>query len=313
MRVLISLSLILLANGCKPPHSISNKNKGVPKRQSTISPSETLIQETRKIMIDGLTFNYIEAGTGPALILIHGSMSDYREWSKQIGSFAQHYHVIAYSRRYHWPNLPASDTDASLDRQVSDLLEIMKATGISKAHIVGHSLGGAIALVFTLRHPELVQSLTLAEPAVSGVLSKMPENDTVLKESQMIRARMKEVFATGNAEPIVKTYAMHVAPGDFEKATPEERNMLIENANAFQMDFTSQRSPFTCEDAQKIKVPVLVLCGDQSPMGLQRIAETTARCIKGAKFVRISQATHWLQHDQPQLFNEEVFAFLRKK
>ena len=296
------MSLIFFAMGCKPPTKVSSRSKPA---------SVSLIRKTAKITVDGLTFNYIEAGSGPAVILIHGSVSDYREWSKQIIALGQHYHVIAYSRRYHWPNLPPGpDADAALERQTDDLLKIINATGIGPAHIVGHSFGGAIALSLALRHPELVQSLVLAEPAVSGVISRTPENDTVLKESQAIRARMKEVIATRNAELIVKTYAAHVAPGDFERATPEERKMLMENVSAFQLDYNSQRPPFTCEDAKKITVPVLVLCGDQSPMGLQRIAETTALCIKGAKFVKIQQATHWMQHDQPQAFNNEVLAFL---
>lgn len=83
----------------------------------------------------------------------------------------------------------------------------------------------------------------LGEPAVNGVLGKTPENDSVMKESQNIRARMKEVFATGNPEQIVKTYSTHVAPGDFEKATPEERTMLMANVAAFQLDFNSRRAP----------------------------------------------------------------------
>ena len=45
-------------------------------------------------------------------------------------------------------------------------------------------------------------------------------------------------------------------------------------------------------------------------MGLQHIAEAAARCIKGARFVTIPQATHWMQHDQPQAFNDALLAFL---
>lgn len=284
---------------------MSGKNKPVEIRKAGVVP------KTGSIAVNGQKLNYVEAGSGPTLILIHGSVGDYREWSKQITSFCEHYHVIAYSRRYHWPNLsPLPDADASLDQQVTDLFEMIKAISAGPVHIVGHSFGGAIALSFTLRHPELVRSLVLAEPAVSGVLGKTPENDTLFKESQAIRAKMKEVFPTGNDELIVKTYADHVAPGDFERANGEERKMLFENVSAFQLDFNSQRPPFSCEDAQKVTVPVLVLAGSQSPMGLQRIAETTAQCITGAKFVKIPQATHWLQHDQPQRFNDEVLAFL---
>jgi len=301
-KIFIVLSLIIFVVGCKPSTKISGTNKPAP-----------AVQKAGKITINGLTLNYIEAGEGPTAILIHGSVSDYREWTKLIDALSQHYHVIAYSRRYHSPNPPPGpDADASLERQVDDLFEIIKALNINSPHIIGHSYGGAIALSFTLRHPEMVQSLVLAEPAVSGIMSKTPENDSVLKESQAVRMRMMEAFAKGNAEQIVKTYAAHVAPGDFEKATPEERKMLLENVAAFQLDFTSRRTPFTCEDAQKITVPVLVLAGNQSPLGLQRIAETTAQCIKGAKFVKISQATHWMQLDQPQVFDDEVIAFLAK-
>ena len=300
------MSLIFFSIACKPPKSVSKK--------ASDNLTAAFPQKTGRITVNGQTLNYIEAGSGPTVILIHGSVGDYREWSNQVSALTQHYHVIAYSRRFHWPNSsPASNADAGVDEQVNDLFEFIKATGVGPVHIVGHSLGGAIALSFTLQHRELVQSLVLAEPAVSGVLAKTPENDTLVKESQAIRGKMKEVFRTGNDELIVKTYADHVAPGDFESADAEERKMLFDNVSAFQLDFNSQRPPFTCEDAQKISVPVLVLAGNQSPMGLQRIAETTAQCVKGARFVRIPQATHWMQHDQPKLFNNELMSFLANK
>jgi len=300
MKISIIISLVCFVVSCKPSTKTSGTNK-----------SASAGQKISKITVNGTTINYVEAGHGPTVVLIHGSVSDYREWTALITPLSKHYHVIAYSRRYHAPNpSPPPDADAGLDRQVDDLFEIMKSMSIHSADIVGHSYGGAIAIAFTLRHPEMVQRLVLAEPAVSGVISNTPENDSLLKESQAVRVQMKEVFATGNAEQIVKTYAAHVAPGDFEKATPEERNMLLENVTAFQLDFTSKRPPFTCEDAQKITLPVLILAGDRSPIGLQRIAETTAQCIRGAKLVKIAQATHWMQLDQPKMFNDAVLTFL---
>lgn len=245
-------------------------------------------------------------------MLVHGSVSDYREWSSQIERFAHHYRVIAYSRRYHWPNLPAGpNADASLESQANDLAAIIRALGIAPTHIIGHSYGGAIALNVTLRHPELVRTLVLAEPAVSTVLANTGDEDPVSREAQTVRAQMKEAFSSGDEERIVRTYATHVAPGEFEKASPEVRKMLLANASAFQLDFESRRSPFTCEDAKRITVPVLVLSGARSPMGLQRIAETTAQCMK-ADFVKIPGATHWLQNDHPDAFNAATLAFLTR-
>lgn len=268
-------------------------------------------EKVGKVSANGLSFAYVDEGSGAPVVLVHGSVSDYREWSNQMAPLARHYRVIAYSRRYHWPNLPpAKDADATVERQADDLAAIIQAMGIAPAHIVGHSYGGAVALNLTLRHPELVRTLVLAEPAVSGVLGDTPENEFVSKESQAIRTEMKDAFASGNAERIVRTYAAHVAPGEFEKAQSEVRKMLLANVSAFQLDFSSRRPPFTCDDARRVAVPVLILSGDRSPMGLQRIAEETARCMKAARLVRIPQATHWLQSDHAQAFNEAVLAFL---
>src|SRR5262245_61249813 len=61
-------------------------------------------QAVKHVNANGLSFAYVEAGKGPPVVLVHGSVFDYREWSKQIKPLARHYRVIAYSRRYHWPN-----------------------------------------------------------------------------------------------------------------------------------------------------------------------------------------------------------------
>jgi pimeloyl-ACP methyl ester carboxylesterase len=88
--------------------------------------------------------------------------------------------------------------------------------------------------------------------------------------------------------------------------------MLLANAAAFELDYNAKRLPFTCDSAQRITVPVLLLSGDRSPAGLQRITEIMARCIKGARPAKIPQATHWLPHDQPKAFNEAVLTFLKR-
>src|SRR5215813_5955180 len=96
--------------------------------------------QTGKVTVNGLSFGYIEQGTGPTVVLVHGSVSDYREWSLQMAPLAEHYHVFAYSRRHHWPNLPpGKDADASVERQAEDLAAIIKSKELAPVHIVGHS------------------------------------------------------------------------------------------------------------------------------------------------------------------------------
>jgi pimeloyl-ACP methyl ester carboxylesterase len=218
-----------------------------------------------------LSFAYVEQGDGSPVILVHGSVSDYREWANQMAPLARRYRVIAYSRRYHWPNPPPdAGADARLERQVDDLAAIMTTMHLTPAHVVGHSIGGAIALQLARRHPELVRTLILIEPAVIGVLGSLPDDDPVSKEAHGIRAAMKDAFASGDAERIVRTYAAHVAPGEFEKASPEIRQMLLANVPAFQLDNTSRCPPFTCDDAERVGLPALVVSGGRSPMACRR-------------------------------------------
>lgn len=268
-------------------------------------------QEAKHVAANGSSFAYAEAGSGPPVVLIHGSMFDYREWSKQIKPLARHYRVIAYSRRYHWPNAPpTANADASLEVQVEDLAAIIKILKIGPAHLVGHSYGGAVALQLALRHPELVRTLVLAEPGVAGVLTAGPEDEAARKEGQAGRAEMTEVFASGDAERIMRTYATRVAPGAYEKAGREIRQTLLDNAPAFQLDYNSRRPAFTCEIAGQITAPALFLAGERSPPGLQHVAGKAASCLKSAKFLRIPDATHWIPHDQPQKFNDALLDFL---
>jgi pimeloyl-ACP methyl ester carboxylesterase len=266
-----------------------------------------------EIRANGLLFRYLDEGIGPPLVLVHGSIADYREWTKQIGPLSQRYRVIAYSRRYHWPNSPpGKDADATLDRQAEDLEAIIRALGIAPAHIVGHSYGGATALLVALRRPELVRTLVLAEPAVGGVLGAEGREGALAEEGKAVRSEMKEAFASGNAERIVRTYSSRVAPGEFENASPETRQMLLANISAFELDFQSPRPPFTCNDARQIGAPSLVATGSRSAAGLQRISEVLAKCLKAGSLVKIPQATHWLQSDHAQLFNDAVLDFIGK-
>ena len=277
----------------------------------TLPAAPARAEKPGKVLTNGQSFAYVEEGSGPPLVLVHGSVSDYREWPKQMAPLARHHRVIAYSRRYHWPNPPpGADADASPERQVDDLAAIIKALGVAPAHIVGHSFGGAVALRLALRHPEMVRSLILVEPGVVGVLGALTADDPVAKEAQAIRAAMREAFASGDVERIVRTYAAHVAPGEFERAGPEVRRMLLANVPAFQLDYNSRRTPFTCEDAGRVAAPALIVYGGRSPPGLQRIAETTARCMKSARVAKIPEATHWVQRPHARAFNEAVLAFL---
>ena len=143
-------------------------------------------RKTRAIAAEGMSFVYVDLGSRPPVILVHGSISDYREWSTEIEALAKHHRVIAYSRRYHWPNPPpGKDANATVARQAEDLA----------AYQILATCAGEYCWSFLRRHnravpcaqhPELVRSLVLLEPPVPGALVGTPENEMVVKEGQAV-------------------------------------------------------------------------------------------------------------------------------
>src|SRR5262245_1821401 len=121
----------------------------------------------RKVIVgDGVELHYVERGKGVPVLFVHGTLGDYSTWDGQLGSFAQTYHAVAYSRRYNYPNTNKLRPKHSAVVEAEDLAALIKKLDLGKVHIVGHSYGGYTALFLAVKHPELVRTLTLAEPPI---------------------------------------------------------------------------------------------------------------------------------------------------
>ena len=264
--------------------------------------------QIHKIFVNGLWLAYEDLGKGPPVVLVPGTLSDFRIWRNQVEPFSQHNRVLAYSRRYNWPNsAPGTGANGSMQRQVEDLAALIKGMGLTPAHIVGHSYGGSIALFLALGHPEVVRTLVLAEPAVWTALENVSGMEADVKARQDFFAAATQAFASGDAERVVKTLSDFVAPG--VNLPPEIHSMFVSNIPAAKVEGGAR---FTCEDARHITVPTLVLTGDRSPMAFRHMAEIVARCAAGGELVRIPGASHPMQLMNPQAFNDAVLAFVAK-
>jgi pimeloyl-ACP methyl ester carboxylesterase len=144
---------------------------------------------------------YIDRGHGVPVIFVHGTVSDFRSWKLQISHFSHQFRAIAYSRRYHYPNpLPPASTAYSAAVHADDLRSFLDAIQVDRAHIVGGSFGGYVSLVFALRCPDRVLSLTLAEPPILPFLLRSEEGKTHFDAFMNTawlparNARLKKVF-----------------------------------------------------------------------------------------------------------------------
>lgn len=107
-----------------------------------------------------IELNYIEAGEGFPLVLLHGNAEDHTYFEHQMGPFSARYRVIAPDTRGHGKS-PRGEAPFTLEQFAEDLKEFLDGLGISKCHLLGFSDGGNIALIFALRYPQYVEKLIL--------------------------------------------------------------------------------------------------------------------------------------------------------
>jgi pimeloyl-ACP methyl ester carboxylesterase len=158
----------------------------------TVPPIDASFSTAQTISVHGRTVSYLEAGDGPLLLLIHGMAGTARNWDAVIEPLAFHSTVIAPDFPGHGESAPGGG-DYSLGSLASGLRDLMISLGHDRATLVGHSLGGGVALQFTYQFPEMVERLVLVS---SGGLG--PEVGMVLRAAALPGA---DLFIRSTAAP----------------------------------------------------------------------------------------------------------------
>lgn len=264
--------------------------------------------------VNGTRLNYIAQGSGETVVFIHGAVSDFRTWTEQIELFSKNYRAVSYSRRYHQPNADA-DTTVEYSRlsQTDDLIEFLKSTGLEKAHLVGHSYGASIALMAALKNPGLVKSLTLGEPSPFPALLN-ETGKSLLNEQKQGFDKAVQLAENGNQEAAVRHFLHTVVGVNVLPLLPEKRRaVVLENAGTLLPMLKSYYDfpPINCEQLGFLNTPTLLITGELSPK-ISRVAnEAINRCLPNSKVEILKGASHGLQIENFDGFNQIVLDFLR--
>ncbi|NOJ45404.1 alpha/beta fold hydrolase [Bradyrhizobium archetypum] len=282
-------------------------------QQKGASSSE---MQTREVQINGLTLHYIELGQGTPVLLVHGTLEDYRTWDGQLEALSKGYRLISYSRRYHYPNQwPKDSTDFSVTIHARDLAAFIKALNLTSVHLIGHSYGAFIAFLVARDHPEVIRSLTLGEPPIMPLLKTTPEGDAVLAAAITRSIATSEAFKQGNDEEGVRRFVNGVlGEGSYEKLPAPVLKRLMDNTQELKGEASSRNlhPPTTCEDVQKVKAPTLLIDGERSPKMFRLINDRLEHCLPSVERATIPAASHQMEVENPQAFNETVLAFIAK-
>lgn len=216
---------------------------------------------------------YVERGAGEPAVLVHGSASDHRTWRAQLDDIGQRFRVIAYSRRYHWPNPRIADgADYSMAEHAADLAAVVRSLGPAPAHVVGHSYGALVALALALQEPRLVRSLVLVEPpAITLFVSNKP------KAAELLRLMLRR--------PRTAAALVHLGATGLGPATSAAARGDMEAVMRF-------------------------VNGQRSPRIFHRLNDRLEELLPRATRVVIPGASHLVHEDNAPAFNEAVLAHL---
>ncbi len=284
----------------------------------------------KTVTINGAGLAYVERGSGDAVILVHGSISDMRIWEKQMAAFSASHRAIAYSRRYAWPNLGIPDgADDQMWPHVDDLAELIRKLDAAPAHLVGNSRGGFICLLTALRYPELVRSIAVEEPPVMPLLvSNQPKPSEIVKlllTHPGSGAALLKFFATGMGPAIkafkkgdleggVRVFARGVLGADVYESLPAEVTEAMQaNGKLLSSELMGEGFPaFSESDARRITPPTLLITGEKSPPLLRRLTDRLQELLPNAQRVDIAGASHLMHYEKPSSVNAAVLQFIEQ-
>jgi 3-oxoadipate enol-lactonase len=250
---------------------------------------------------------YEVAGAGHPLLLLHAGIADSRMWDNQFPVFAQQYRTIRYDLRGYGQSQWESGTCAPYE----DPLVLFHALGVQKAHVIGISFGGKIALDFALSHPDLVASLILVAPSVGGT-----------QPSEQIRRFFQEedaLFEKGDLQGATELNLRFWVDGP--QRIPEQVNQTVRQ-RVYEMQYLSftipipegadeqELQPPAITRLTEIHVPTLIIVGALDLPEKLELTEQLAKSIPGARSAIIAGAAHMVSMEQPQAFNRIVLDFL---
>ena len=271
-------------------------------RQTIIDEIEVPVSQM-EVNAGSIKTSYLSTGVGDTVICLHGGGGGAVAWYPTISALAEHFHVIA-------PDIvgygESDKPNAPYDRPYFSawLKDFISALGISKAHIIGISLGGAIALQFTLDNQDMVEKLVLID---AGALGARPSLGSLFAMWWL------NCFPSTTAIGFMRRYLLVKSENGNSNYSHYSLQVLkkLGGKRAFIQGKGSAMSPMSKEELQTIKSQTLVMWGENDNLFSIAYGELAAQLIPGARLQRIKDAGHLPMIDQPEVFNSSLLQFLK--
>ena len=266
------------------------------------------------LALNGQTFHFTEWGrpASPALVLLHGVTGHARTWDDEAAALAGRFRVLALDQRGHGDSDPAPDGDYTVAAMAEDLAAFADAQALRRFSIVGHSMGGRVAIAFAGRRPQRMDSLVVVDIGPDIAPDGRLRVGTLMASTPERFASVEEALAFGRAtnprysDALLRHRVLHgtrqVDGGLVWKYDRTLREAVRAGRWRDPIDLWPLWQAITC--------PVLLVRGAESdvlaPETAKRMLETNPR----ARLVEVPDAGHTVPGDQPEVFRRLLTEFL---
>jgi len=281
------------------------------------------------IDVHGVRLFWEGQGAGHPIVFVHGIPTDYRAWGNQTEVLSGGFRTVTYSRRYAYPNTRAGDlTDSTIQNNATDLAGLIESLGAAPTHLVGHSYGGFIATYLATRHPELLRSLTLVEPAIASLLLRNPRSRAealgllfrhprvALSASRFLRRSNGPALEALRRNDLAGAVRFNLDgveddAGVLEHLPAAIQQMMLDNGRTVKEADTPYPA-LSLQELKTLRVPTLVLHGETGALWLRAIAEMAGAAIPGCQVSTIPKSGHYPHFQNPTAFNAALLQFLQR-
>jgi pimeloyl-ACP methyl ester carboxylesterase len=264
---------------------------------------------------DGVKLYVEEVGSGTPIVFVHEFAGDHRSWEPQLRHFARRYRCIAFNARGYPPSdVPSDGGQYSQDHARDDIRAVLDGLAITKAHVVGLSMGGFATLHFGLQYPERALSLVIAGCGYGAQPGKR------MQFEQEVEATAATIAKQGMAKAAA-AYALGPTRVQFQNKDPrgwaEFAAQLAEHSStgsSLTMLGVQRRRPSLydlVDRMQRLTVPTLIVTGDEDEPCLEP-GLLMKRSIATSGLVVIPNSGHTINLEEPDLFNRICDGFFHQ-
>lgn len=271
--------------------------------------------------VNGIRLHYVEAGSGPLVLLLHGFPEYSNSWHRQIPALVQAgYHVVAPEMRgYNLSDKPSSWRDYDASALGADIAALVRHFDVERAHIVGHDWGAAVAYLTAMEHPEVVERVAILNaPHPARMLTGFRTLKQLRKSWYMFFFQLpvapERLLAANNYRALKR--ALAESPHGFSNediagyVETWKRPGALKGMLDYYRAALRQTPGKALARMSPIAAPVLVIWGERDSVLGRELAMPEPEWVPNAHVEYLPDATHWVQHDAPERVNELLVEFL---